>query len=124
MKKLTAEWMEKAEEDYLAASHLANAPGMTTCNVICFHCQQASEKWLKSRLCEDDISFPKTHDLSALLQLLLRFRPDWICIQRAAENLTNFASNTRYPGDSASLEDMTQALADMGSIRDLVRASF
>ena len=50
MKKLTSEWIEKAEEDFFAASHLAGAGRLTPYNVICFLCQQAVEKWLKARL--------------------------------------------------------------------------
>ena len=76
MKKLTAEWIEKAEEDFLSASHLAAAQKLTPHNVICFLCQQAGEKWLKARLCEDDVLFPKTHDLGSLLQQLTRLYPD------------------------------------------------
>ena len=59
MKHLTAEWIEKAEEDFLSASHLAAAKKLTPHNVTCFLCQQAGEKWLKARLCEDDVVFPR-----------------------------------------------------------------
>jgi hypothetical protein len=59
-----------------------------------------------------------------LLQQLTRLYPDWNHLSRAAKNLTNYASNTRYPGDSATREDMEQALVDMGAVRDIVRASF
>ena len=124
MKKLTAEWIEKAEEDFFSATHLAGAGRLTPYNVICFHCQQAGEKWLKARLCEDGVVFPKTHDLGSLLQQLTQVYPDWNHLSRVAENLTNYASNTRYPGDSATRVDMEQALVDMGAVRNLVRASF
>jgi len=124
MKKLTAEWIEKAEEDFLSATRLAGADVLTPHNVVCFLCQQAGEKWLKARLCEDGVVFPKTHDLGSLLQQLTRLYTDWNHLSRAAENLTNYASNTRYPGDSANQEDMEQALVDTGAVRDLVRASF
>ena len=60
MKRLTTEWIAKAEEDHLAAIELASSLKLTPYNVICFHCQQAGEKWLKSRLCEDGIHFPVT----------------------------------------------------------------
>jgi hypothetical protein len=41
-----------------------------------------------------------------------------------ARRLSFYSVPTRYPGDSASCEDMQQALLDMGDVRDLVRASF
>jgi hypothetical protein len=70
------------------------------------------------------VVFPKTHDLGSLLQQLTRLYPDWNHLSRAAENLTNDASNTCYPGESATREDMEQALLDMAAVRDRVRASF
>jgi HEPN domain-containing protein len=80
MKHLTAEWIEKAEEDFLSASHLAAAEKLTPHNVNCFLCQQTGEKWLKARLCEDDLPFPKTHDLRQLLVLLKDAYPGWIAL--------------------------------------------
>jgi HEPN domain-containing protein len=123
MKRLTTEWIAKAEED-LVAIELASSRKLTPYNVICFHCQQAGEKWLKARLCEDGIHFPKTHDLSSLLLQLETLYPDWIRWMRATENLSSYAINMRYPGDSATREDMEQALQDMRHVRDQVRASF
>ena len=63
MKRLSEEWIAKAEEDYEVALELARSTRLTPYNVICFHCQQAGEKWLKTRLCENGVEFPKTHDL-------------------------------------------------------------
>ena len=124
MKHLTAEWIEKAEEDFLSASHLAAAERLTPHNVTCFLCQQAGEKWLKARLCEDDLPFPKTHDLRQLLVLLKDAYPELISLMDQARRLSFYSVSTRYPGDSASREDMEQALVDMGAVLDLVRASF
>ena len=47
MKRLTAEWIEKAEEDYLVAVELACSRKLTPYNVICFHCQQEEKNGLK-----------------------------------------------------------------------------
>jgi hypothetical protein len=44
MKHLTAEWIEKAEEDFLSASHLAAAEKLPPHNVTCFLRRQAGEK--------------------------------------------------------------------------------
>jgi HEPN domain-containing protein len=124
MKRLTTEWIAKAEEDHLVAVELGLSLKLTPYNAICFHCQQAGEKWLKSRLCEDGIPFSKTHDLGSLLHQLTPTYPDWFYLIRAAENLSSYAINMRYPGDSANREDMEQALLDMCAVRDQVRKSF
>jgi HEPN domain-containing protein len=36
-------------------------------DLVCFHLQQCIEKYLKARLNEAGIPFPKTHDLERLL---------------------------------------------------------
>jgi HEPN domain-containing protein len=38
-------------------------------DACCFHAQQAAEKYLKAYLVSKQISFPKTHDLQALLNI-------------------------------------------------------
>ena len=52
------QWFYKAEEDFIVIKHLTEdefcAPG-----AICFHCQQASEKYLKAFLIFHEIEFPK-----------------------------------------------------------------
>ena len=46
-------------------------------DAACFHSQQTVEKYFKARLCEAGAVFPKTHDLVALLKLLLPMEPLW-----------------------------------------------
>ena len=67
---------------------------------------------------------PNTHDLSSLLSKLQLLYPDWLCLTQPTENLSSYAVNIRYPGDSANREDVQQALADVCAVRDQVRASF
>ena len=67
MKPLTAEWIEKAEEDWVSLLRSYRARKDPSYNVACFHAQQCAEKYLKSRLVEAVAAFPKTHDLLLLL---------------------------------------------------------
>lgn len=39
-------------------------------DTVCFHCQQAAEKYLKCLLTCLDIQSPRTHDLKALVSLV------------------------------------------------------
>ena len=50
--------------------------------------------------------------------------PNGYVLIAQARRLSFYSVSTRYPGDSATREDMEQALVDMGAVRDLVRASF
>jgi len=47
MKKATREWVRKAEADFRGALRLASAPEPFH-DLIAFHCQQSSEKYLKA----------------------------------------------------------------------------
>jgi HEPN domain-containing protein len=68
MKRQTAQWVLKAEEDWAGARELAaRTPPLR--DLACFHCQQAAEKYLKSLLQELGAAVPKTHNLKDLLNL-------------------------------------------------------
>ena len=71
MTPLTREWVGKAEEDFSVAVGLVRRRRVPAWNATCFHCQQCAEKYLKARLQEANIPFPKTHSLVALLGLVL-----------------------------------------------------
>jgi HEPN domain-containing protein len=69
MKKTTREWVQKAEVDYRGARKLARSrPPMH--DLVCFCCQQLTEKYLKAVLNEEGLATPRTHDLEDLLSLL------------------------------------------------------
>ncbi len=63
-------WFKKADEDLYSAQQLLKSEGYLSISVICFHCQQAAEKYLKGFLVYRNIEFKKTHDLLYLLSLL------------------------------------------------------
>lgn len=66
MKKLTMEWIKKAEGDYLVAKReFKSTPPVY--EAVCFHAQQCIEKYMKAVLQENNIEFEKTHDLGSLL---------------------------------------------------------
>ena len=60
MKRATAEWVRKAEDDYLIALQSSQS-GIPLHDGVCFHCQQCAEKYLKGLLEEVSVSVPKTH---------------------------------------------------------------
>jgi HEPN domain-containing protein len=93
MKKLTAEWVQKAEEDYQVAVQTHRGGGRFH-NAVCFHCQQASEKYLKALMEEAGLSVPKTHDLEDLrTPLVPHYAP--LPVRRGLAFLTRFAVETR-----------------------------
>jgi HEPN domain-containing protein len=123
MKAATRDWIEKAEADYLAAEDLARRRKLPLHDMVCFHCQQSAEKYLKARLEEAGLHFPKTHDLEAILTLTLTIEPLWSALLPATRRLKPFGVLIRYPGNDASQAQARRALTDAKAIREEVRLS-
>jgi HEPN domain-containing protein len=121
MKKLTAEWVRKAEADYRLAAKLGRGAEPFH-DQRCFHCQQAAEKFLKALLEENGQSIPRTHILPYLLRLLLPYHASLSPLRRGLKFLTRFAVGTRYPGDSANKRQAEAALRSAGRVRAACRA--
>ena len=116
MKRQTAKWVQKAEADWEVAHKLAgeNAPPR---DIVCFHCQQAAEKYLKALLQESGLVVPKIHDLADILELLLPGDATLGRLRRKAGSLTRYAVQYRYPGMMASKRQMEAALRHVDAIR-------
>jgi|SRR6516225_361458 len=91
MKKLTKEWVRKAEADLAVVKNILRVrPPLN--DEICCHCQQAGEKYLKALLQELAISVPRTHNLLKLIDLLLPHDPTLRMLRRGAEVCENMQS--------------------------------
>lgn len=121
MQPLTAEWVQKAEQDFLVAQRSFRARGIPTYDAVCFHAQQCAEKYLKARLQEAAVPFPKTHHLLALLTLLTPVQPLASSLSRALRVLDRYAVNFRYPGSAADRAAAREALRLCRLVRAEVR---
>lgn len=101
MKPITLEWIQKAEADYWTMERESRARKNPNFDGVCFHAQQCVEKYMKAMLHEMQVSFPRTHDLSTLLDLLIGRIPAWEMHREDLASLFEFAVSFRYPGDSA-----------------------
>lgn len=122
MNPLTLEWIEKAEEDYNMAQ-LAQQASRPFHNSICFHAQQCIEKYLKAWLQEANIPVPRTHNLEEFLALILPALPAWSHWQPDFKRITEYAVNSRYPGESATADDTQHAMHICDAVRQAVRVS-
>src|ERR1043166_1662582 len=109
MKKLTAQWIRKAESDYAVAKKIARGKDAHH-DEVCFHSQQCAEKYLKALLVEFSQPVPRTHVLEDLVSLLLPFHPGVRGLKRVARFLTRFAVATRRPR-AASASSVSSAAA-------------
>jgi HEPN domain-containing protein len=124
MKPITAEWIEKAEEDWVVMLRSYRARKYPSYNAACFHAQQCAEKYLKGRLEEADIAFRKTHDLIELFSLILAVEPGWFGLQNELDYLNNFSVIYRYPGNSATKAEAKDAVSACRKVREVVRKTF
>ena len=80
---------------------------------LCFDAQQACEKAIKAVLIAHRLDFPYTHNLSYLLTTLESHGESVPDAVREAEELTHYATHTRYPGleEPVSESEYQEAIA-------------
>src|SRR5438445_602056 len=109
MKKTTRAWLRKAEEDYVVAER-ENRSDIPVHDVVCFHCQQGAEKYLKGLMEELGLFVPKTHFLDVLLTAVKQYYPELKGLRRGMLFLSVFAVDARYPGEDATKRQAMAAL--------------
>ncbi len=122
MTPTTQEWVDKAESDYNGAGLLFRARKRPSYDGACFHAQQCAEKYLKARLQEAAIPFPRTHDLVQLLDLVVGVEPALDPLRPRLDLLSKAVVEVRYPGRTANKTDAKEALATARDARAIVRA--
>jgi HEPN domain-containing protein len=120
MKRATREWVKKAEADYRGAKKLVRTKPPVH-ELVCFHCQQTAEKYLKALLEELGLAIAKTHSLDQLLTILWSHHPTLRSIRRGLRFLTPFAVDIRYPGHGTTAREAAAATRWVDRIRTLAR---
>lgn len=123
MKKITEEWITKAEKDYLVAKREFEADPPVL-EAVCFHSQQCIEKYMKAILQENDVEFEKVHDLDVLLEQCKCFIPELEDFKKRLTDLSIYAVDIRYPGIDLSKEEASECVAIMGKLRHVIRSYF
>jgi HEPN domain-containing protein len=115
------QWLELAGNDLSLAEFAANNMWPVPYAIICFHCQQAVEKYLKWFLVLHDISPPKIHDLEELEKLCEAIDPAVSELYEKCSVLSGYAVQTRYPNEMyVEKQDMDMALQYAKSIREFI----
>ena len=115
------EWIEHAEDDYENAKIVIRRRKPSVYG-SCFHAQQCAEKYMKALLVFKGRSFPMTHDLLIINNLLIS---EGIFIglpEDDVDALSRFAVATRYPGAKLTIEDAKEAISLSRAIRKFSRA--
>ena len=107
---LVKRWLEKARRD-LNTAHNCLDSSEPFPDIICFHAQQAAEKYLKAYLVYYEIEFPKTHSLEDLILLANRQDSSFLNLQDISCILTPYAVEVRYgESEEPMIDDAIEAI--------------
>lgn len=91
-------WLFRADEDVAVIDELVQSDPQAYASTICFHAQQAVEKYLKALLASKGVDFPKTHDVDFPLAECRRVASGELD-DIDLKSLTDFGVSVRYPDD-------------------------
>lgn len=92
------EWIERGESDFKIVEHeLKLLEEEIVKDVVCFHCQQAIEKYLKAFLINHRIVYKKTHNIDYLIEECAKIDKNFQNIE--VRNISHFGVKIRYPDD-------------------------
>lgn len=116
-------WIEKAENDLRNAEYVLTLAVDCPTDTVCFHCQQCAEKYLKALLISRAIPFPRTHDLSVLLNLAAGIGGFTLKADQV-QPLNRYSIEARYPDEWEPIDllEAKEALRMAKGVRDAVKA--
>ena len=119
--EILQQWINKANDDLRVADYLSIMHHPTPDEIICYHCQQSAEKYLKAILFSIDIEPPNTHDLKRLLSICQQYKSEFTVLASSAYILTRYGVMPRYPNELGITEDdMKTALSNAKSVKEFV----
>jgi HEPN domain-containing protein len=113
-------WVERAEEDYLAATSSLRWKKPLT-YVACFHAQQCAEKYLKALLIARGVIFSKVHDLLLLNDQCTKAGVLLGVDEKRLNTLSDHAVKVRYPGDDPTPDEAREAVEIAKAVRRFAR---
>lgn len=118
---LSREWLDFAHMDLSSAEFLLGMHPVPV-EIICYHCEQAAEKFLKAVLIYHGMEAPKTHDLVLLCKLCVQLDQSWEQLIDACVGLSPYGVQVRYPSDMELDEgDVASALRACREIGEFVQ---
>ncbi|MBO4438596.1 MAG: HEPN domain-containing protein [Spirochaetaceae bacterium] len=112
------EWERFAEMDYITANHLDKTLYPKPMEIICYHCQQCAEKYLKALTEYLGKEIEKTHDLGNLATTISESIEVPQNVLVSCAKLTQYGVKIRYPQEfEMSDSHVRAALADMENVR-------
>ena len=113
------EWLQIADEDLYSANILFESVRRPK-EIICYHCAQSIEKYLKGYLAYNNIFPEKTHNLLFLLELCVKINNDFDNIKTECSLLNRYTNEIRYPHRIEILdEDVNYSIKAVEKIKNI-----
>jgi len=117
---LAKQWFDKGDEDLKLAQLGLDHDGPYA--LLCFHAQQAVEKYLKSYLALHNVTITKTHDLDSLVVEINRFCSALELTNMALKIMTGYAISGRYDLHfDPDREEVDEALQIARQVREILK---
>ena len=91
-------WFDYGDADLESAEHLLTMHRVRL-EIICYHCQQSAEKYLKGYLLYKGVFPPKIHDLDRLCDLCKGYDEEFDAIYGECARLSDYGVQPRYPNE-------------------------
>lgn len=116
-----SEWFEFAKRDLESAKFLINMHPAPI-EIICYHCEQSAEKYLKGYLIKNNNKVERTHDLVLLNNKCKAIDSSFGTIEDECIELVPYGVQVRYPYQLEVIEDdMISAINCAEKIENFVR---
>ncbi|MDP2984824.1 MAG: HEPN domain-containing protein [Candidatus Latescibacter sp.] len=111
--EIIRQWLIKADHDLEIVEREMRFSDEPLTDILCFHCQQAVEKYLKTYLIFKLVKPSKTHDIAELIEECRKLDPDFEKLSDLSY-MTEYAVQLRYPDDfyQPELAEMNKAFSD------------
>lgn len=116
------QWRDIATSDLDVAEHLAKTMWPVPYTIVCYHCQQSAEKFLKGFLLLNEQEPPRIHDLIELRKRCAAIDKSFEKLADACFDLTIYGAQPRYPAEMPIEKgDIERALKHAAEIKQFVQ---
>jgi HEPN domain-containing protein len=113
------EWFQIADDDLYSAQML-NELVRKPHEIICYHCAQSIEKYLKGYLTYNGIIPQKTHNLLILLEVCIEKDDHFENIKTECSIMNRYVNEIRYPHRiEVKVEDVNYSIRAAEKIKDI-----
>lgn len=114
------DWLDKANNDLLAAEAILAYYEEPPTDTICYHCQQVAEKCFKAFGIAKANKLHKIHEIVELLEFCIARDQNFEIFRASAENLNRFYIDAKYPPGFPVLYPIEEAKIAVEQAREIL----